>query len=663
MSNLKPVPGIHPACPPPRRLPLLARIERRGMIDGALALLAFIEWRGFATPMNHLLNPLEPFTRALIHSGSIYWFVAAALLTWLLLALGALAHLMRRPSARPHELPSGAGLWIGAYGLMFLIWLVMLFNTYPEALWGFWHLARAGAWETALMAILVPLALAPVWRRLARKVRQALLRRRRNARALQSFGNPAQTTCRRGWAMLERFWPVPLLALYAVLFADHAIMSDGWGIIGFAHSHAILQPKEFREAGIFLLFQQASHFFKYFGLYPSQTISLINFFATLGTLALMGWLTRIFGLPRKQRRLGGWIIFSSLGVTQMLLGHIEAYPLAGLSLTATVVLGAAALWAGRSIAWMAIAFALGLAGHLSVIFVCPAVLLALWFWTHPLSASSSLGAVTKPRPTLARALGHLFGWGCLIHLPLWGMLMLHLGERTPMGLIHAILTSLNTGAAGETFIGSTQPTLLAQLGQIVHPLNLFKVIQILFYVAGGPLLVAILIPLARFRKNHSAAANHPDPAWRRQMAFLGLAWLGYAAYALTWHNDWTWLEDWDLFSGIAPLSALLVIRWLMPGRGMIRLPSGLVRQVCLFALALSVTQHYFYHTRFSYVNGAGKISLDPVNGRLIQRYQFDHGLKRGDYYTIENGKVVLHNFGSEPDTPEAQIPAPTKARP
>ena len=129
------------------------------------------------------------------------------------------------------------------------------------------------------------------------------------------------------------------------------------------------------------------------------------------------------------------------------------------------------------------------------------------------------------------------------------------------------------------------------------------------------------------------------------------AWAGFATFALIWRADWTWTEDWDLFSGITPLIVLLVARWMMPAPGVIRLPARLVVQVCLFGCLLAFSQHYYHHTRAAYLGTNGQIvSDDRVNGRLIQLFQYQNGFLYGDSDQVKDGVVRRTRTGGSSPT-------------
>lgn len=613
-----------------RSQPLLVRLERRGLVDLALLGLALLQW--FSLTHFHLLD-LHRIASSFPSAEAFLPLISTIILTWTLLALGALAPLIRRTPARsPGELPPEAGLWLAAYGLMFLIWLLILFNVNPESLWGFWHLVRLDPDESILLTVLLPLTLAPGWRRLARAGRRAWLRSRRVGRTGPAI--PLKTA-------LGRLAPVLALALYALALSDHAIMSDGWGIVSYAAKPQALVIGIYRDAGAILFFQQAHCLLKHVGLNVAQSVSLTNFALALATLSLLGWLMRLMGLSSRQRGLGWWLTISSLGIMQMALGHVEVYTLVQFGLVATLTLGAAALRGRWSPAWMMLAYSLVLAAHLSLIFILPAVLLSLGFWARQQVVLGRLSG----RQAALRALAHLLGWGALIHLSMWGWLMLQLPEPTPGGLVRAVLASLNTGGGPGPFVNSGERTLAGRLGHLFHPVNDFKMIQLFFYLTGAAFLTALLIPLAG-RLGMRRAPHRRSPAGRQQMAIFATAWLGYTLYALTWQANWAWVEDWDLFSGLAPLTVLLVMCWLMPARREYRLPPALVRRLCLFALGLTLTQHYFLHTRASYLSPMNKVVLDRKDGLAIQRYQFLNGWVRGNRYRVVNGRVEVKRRSS-----------------
>ena len=615
----------------------LAWIERRGLLDLALAAALALQWR---------LSPYPPCTKAHLSSENMMGQIIPPVLTWLILGAGGLAPLTRRRAARPGELPAGAGLWVAAYALMALCWFGILMNGNPDELWCMFHLNRMERGDAALWALLIPALLAPGWRRLARAMRLAWLRRRRRAASRAGDGLVSKKIGGR----LRLGLLIALGALYAWALTDNAIMSDGFGIIHTAESARGLEPKQYREPGTLLLLRAAAHALRPLGLNAAQAIHLTNSAAMLATLALLGWTMHLMGLGRRQRGAGWWLILSSLGITQMALGRVELYPLVELSVTATVTCALAALRGRLSPGWMAAAFALGLAGHLSVVFILPGVLLTLWLWARPIEAISShpQSAFRNPQlnnpqsQTLLRGFGLLLGWGALIHLPLWGWLMTGLEDATPRGLVQAVLGSLNTGAQGaaETKLGTY--TLAGKLARLFEPGNLLKPGQVLFYLAGGALLTALLGAGAHLTRSWRAA-ERPGAAARRDLAVLGAAFGGYLVYVFTWPNDWSWFEDWDLFSGVTPLAALLTLRWLAPAEGAWRLPPALVRRLCLFALLLALSQHVYNHNYASYLNFSGKATQSRDDGLLIQRYQLQHGWKRFHTYAVENGRVIETN--------------------
>src|SRR5207249_3788077 len=124
-------------------------------------------------------------------------------------------------------------------------------------------------------------------------------------------------------------------------------MSDGWGIIAFSSGSYPLEPHGYREAGTLLFFRLTQQkIFSHLGMNPMQTIGLINLAFMLSGIGMAGYLLRLMHFTPAQRRLGWWLIFSSLGFTQMLLGHIELYPMVQFFIIATLVMGFAAIWAG-----------------------------------------------------------------------------------------------------------------------------------------------------------------------------------------------------------------------------------------------------------------------------------------------------------------------------
>ena len=603
---------------PATRPPLWVRLEHCGAFDAALIAIALVQW----ALLTHYPRAQYKFPHL--------WLMLPVLSTWTLLALGAIAPLARRPvperMQRQTELPPGSGLWLTAYGLMTLVWLFCLFNIDPDFFWGFWHLARMKTVQFNWVASLLPLALAPGWRRLGRRGRLAWIYRRRRLRR-----RPMRT--RRAWVgWLTAF---ALVAAVAWALRDRQPMSDGWGMIGMSQGRSPLSVDSYREPLSMLLLREGHHLLRRVGMHPGQSLGLIVFTVSIGTLALMAWLMNLWRWTGRQKAMGWLLVGSSLGLTQMLLGRIELYAFVQLGMVATVVFGLAAIEGRAPIALMALSFALALALHLSAIFILPAVLWIVWLWAKGENRS------------VARGLAQLALWMALIHVPLWTALMLKLDVATPVHLIQAMMRSLDTGAEGLTFIGSNQPTWLGLFGQICSPSNLFKMVQILFYLSGGAALTGLLILLGRRQGSvrHSVAANR---IWRREMSVLWAAWIGYAIYALTWHADWTWTEDWDLFSGLAPLTVLLVMRWLMPAPGAWRISPRFACQVCLFALALSLTQNVYHHRYVSFIDVNGKISCDAEYGSIYRSYQLIHGWTRGEYFHQKDGCVFLYMPGESP---------------
>ena len=588
-------------------LPFLLRMERGGLVDTVLFAIALVQALLLAATGGDAAKNERPL-----------WLVVAAAFTWALLLFGNLAPLLRRTAIKG-SLPSGAGLWTATYGLMFAAWLTILFNTDPEGLWGFRHFVRLSRAEFALAASGVPLCLAPLWRRLARAARLRWLKRK-----WHGCISPGLTP----WLLLAA------AAAYCWVMRDRFIMSDGWGLVTAVREHTPLDPIAYREPGIPLLLRAVHHVLGLAGLNAGQTIGLTNFLAMAAAFGLIAKLMKAWELTARQRTTGWWLALSALGMTQMALGRVELYPLLECGLTATAVGGLMSLAGRWSPAWMVLAFALTLAGHLSAIFVLPAVLWVLWLWslTPAEAARPSLD-----RRRLVRAAIYLFGIGAAIHLPLWGYLMLQLPDPTPVGLIRAVTGSLQTGPAHATFLGSEQSTLWRQLGQIFSAANLFKILQILFYLAAGPLL-ALLTGLGARR----AGPVDCTRAFNRSRGVVAIAWLGYGLYGLTWRADWNWEEDWDLFSGLAPLTVLVALRWLMPEPGRTRLPHRLVRHLCLFAIALSFTQHYFFHTRVAFLSSQNKPAWGVTGASAIQRWQLEHPWHRDMRIEwVDNQHVVI----------------------
>ncbi len=599
----------------------LAILERRGVLDGVLAiLLAAQAWAMWRFPASNPATPLG-------------WVAGTSLVIWFVVVLGAIAPLTRRGATRPGELPRAAPLWLIAYGLMALAWVIVLVNANADSLFGFWHLHRLDPFEAGVAVTLIPLAMAPGWRRMGRAGCLAWLRRRR-ARGDRLPGG-LQLEARRGIfkrSLIKRtLIPLAFLSAYAWLMCDYAILSDGWGLIGMTGNRSPLEPNGYREPGSLLLLREVHHLLNNVGVNPRQSIAFVNFMAMLGVLACFTWLMRPWRFTSVQRHAGWWLILSSLGITQMLLGRVEVYALLMLGLVATLTLGIAALDGRCCLGWMAVVYALTLAGHLSAIFILPAVLALIGFWSR-----------RQPRPSRAfmRGMAHLLGWGALIHLPLWGWLMVQLDPSTPGALVDAVLGALNTGGENETFIGTTQSTFRAQLAELFSFENLLKMLQLHFLLCGGVLLVGCLAPLARRFGGWQAGAR-PTREGRATLWVLAIAWLGYAFYAWSWRADWPWWQDWDLFSALAPLAALVAVFWLMPARAVHRLPPALVSRVCLFALLLSMTQHYYNHVYVGTLTSWNKSQQSKRHGRILQWHQLENRWERGTLYRVEDGKLIV----------------------
>ncbi len=599
----------------------LSRAERAGVIDALLVVVAVVQYFAIERYFRQTGQPLfTPVGRLPA------WLIAPATATWTLLTAGALAPLLRRRAARrPGQLPRGAGLLLFAWALMFVVWVVLLFNVVDEALWGFWHIARLECDSYMLLASLVPLALAPGWRRLVRAVKRALLARRRAPLRIP-------------------FLPALAVAaglLYAWLLGDRAIMSDGWGMIAMARENSPLAPEGYREPLFLLLFRELYKPLSALGLNAARLIGGSSTLATLAVFAMLHRRMRRWNYTRSQLAAGWLLILSTLGLTQMFLGHVELYPLLIFGLVGTLHTGLDAMERRCSPAWPALFYAFVLAGHLSAIFILPAVILI--FWLRAVPAGRLCGPVD--RPALVRGCAHLFGWGCLLHLPLWTALALKLPHPSLSALVGAVTGSLNTGAENLTFIGSNESTFASQLGDVLGPANLFKVVQALFYLAGGPFLACIVAVAARalgYRPAVPASAGRPDP---KTAAVLWVAFLGYGFYALAWHADWSWREDWDLFSALAPLALLLALRLLMPARGVVRLPLRLLATVSVFAGALAFTQHVYNHTHASFLNNMNKIDYHRDYGRFIQHEQIIKAYPRFTLFEYKDGRVVIHPPG------------------
>lgn len=591
--------------------PALLRAERSGLID-ALFFAATVAEFYFLTEYLKTEAYRPPV-----------WLVFPALITWGLLMAGALAPLMRRPTPKPGELPRGSGPVLAVWATLFIAWVAILFNTSDEALWGFWHLCHVNNDEYAVLAALLPVPLAPCWRRWVRRFKLRALKRRRAAGNRRPIRVP--------------HWPALAVLgalLYAYLLRDHAIWSDGWGILGFTRNYGRLGPEGFREPLFNLFFREASRPLMAMGLHAGQAVGLFNTIGTIPVFVMFHLQMRHWNYTSRQLAAGWLLIASTLGITQMALGHIELYPLLIAGMVGTIYAGLGAMEGRWSPAWPSIIFAIVLAGHLSAIFILPALLAMLWLRAVP--EGRLLGPVD--RPVLAQGCLHLLGWGLLIHGPLWLGLMVGLERPTPLGIVAAVGGSLNTGSENLTFIGSDAPTLVAQIRQILGAENLFKVFQALFYLAGGTLLACIAALFARaFGWRPAQQAGRPDP---RTAAALWVAFGGYFFYTLTWHADWLWMEDWDLFSGIAPLALYLALRMLMPARGVTRVPFHLLAPAAVFALALSVSQHEYNHTRATFLNRSNKVDANRVYGAQIQKLQLTHVYPRFTGFEYVDGKVV-----------------------
>lgn len=598
---------------------LLPRAERLGVIDALLVAVAAAQYfalhRHFIATNQFMFVPVGKLPA---------WLIAPATLTWGLLTAGALAPMLRNRARLPGELPRGAGPLLFSFLLMFVIWVVLLLNVMGEDLWGFWHLERFECDSYMLLASVLPLALAPVWRRLIRSVKRAIL-------------------VRRGAPIRIPHWPLFAIAaglVYAWAFSDRAIMSDGWGMIAMAREYSPLAPEGYREPLSLLLFREASALLAKLGLNAAQVIGGISTFAMLVAFVMLHARMGRWNYTRRQVAAGWLLTLSTLGLTQMFLGHIELYPLLICGMIGTLHTGLDAMDRRRSPAWPAIIYALTLAGHLSAIFILPAVI--VMFWLRAVPEGKVLGPAS--RPVLLRGFAHLLGWGCLIHLPLWLALMLKLEQPGIGSLIGAVTGSLNTGAEQLTFIGSNKATFSAQLAELFGPVNLFKVVQATFYLAGGPALACVVALASRLMGYRPArpVANRPDP---KTAAVLWTAFVSYGIYAMAWHADWEWREDWDLFSGLAPLGLLLALRMLMPARGVSRIPLKLLATLTVFAIALAFTQHVYNHTHASFLNNMNKIDHNREYGKYIQREQIIRAYPRFSIYEYKDGRVIIHPPG------------------
>lgn len=589
------------------------------MIDGLLIVVAVAQY--FALK-HHFIETNQFF---FAHASRLpAWLIIPAAATWGLLTAGALAPMMRNVARRPGELPPGAGPLMFAWIMMFAIWVVLLFNVMEEEMWGFWHLERFECDSYMLLASVLPLTLAPGWRRLIRSIKLSILLHRRAPIRIPYW--PA--------------WGIAAGLVYIWALGDRAIMSDGWGIIAMTRENSVLATEGYREPLFLLLFREVSKPLMKLGLNAAQIIGGINTLATLAVFIMLHLRMRRWDYTQRQLAAGWLLILSTLGVTQMFLGHIELYPLLIFGIVGTIHTGLDAMEHKCSPAWAALFYAFVLAGHLSAIFILPAVVLMFWLRATP--PGKIFGPVS--RPELLRGFGHLLGWGCLLHIPLWTALMLNLDHPSLAGLIGAVTGSLNTGAENLTFIGSNERTLPSQVGDVLGPANLFKVVQALFYLVGGPALICVVALACRAMrwKPAAPAANRPDP---KTAAVLWTAFLGYGFYALTWHNDWTWSEDWDLFSALAPLGLLLALRVLMPARGVARVPLKLLATVAVFAIALGFTQHVYNHTHATFLNNFNKIDASRDYGRFIQREQIIKSYPRFTLFEFKDGRVVTHPPG------------------
>ncbi|MCE5228979.1 hypothetical protein LLG95_05215 [bacterium] len=595
-----------------RPIPPLARAERSGAIDVLLVIVAIAQY--YALKQFHLAGSLRI-------PAWLFGFVAV---TWLLLIAGALGSLMRNSPARTGELPRGAGPLLVTWAVMFAVWTLIVFNNWDEVIWGFWHLARFDRDSYAQLSSFMPLAFAPGWRRLYRSLKLAWHARRRAA----------------GRHGLVRFpgWPAFAIAagiVSALVLRDRAIMSDGWGIMGFARRFGIIEPESYREPLFMMMFREEFRVLHHLGLNIGNVVGWTSTVA-MTILAFMFHKRMRHWHYTPRQMISAWLLMlSTLGLTQMFLGHIELYPLLIFGLGATFHTGIDAAERRCSPAWPAIFCAFTLAGHLSAIFVLPGVLMIYWMRATP------PGRAFTPVswPVLLHGMGHLLGWGVLIHGCMWLGLMVRLELPTPAGLVGAVTGSLNTGAERLTFIGSNMPTFWLQAREILAPGNLFKMVQAFFYLTGGPLLACLIAIVCRMMGWKPApAASRPDP---KSAAILWVAFLGYAFYALTWNNDWTWTEDWDLFSGLAPLGFLLALRLLMPLPGVTRLPHALLALACYFVFVLNATQHVYNHTHATYLTVINKFDSSREFGKYIQDMQLEMEFPRYTLFEYKDGRVVV----------------------
>ena len=607
-----------------RPAPPLLRLERAGAIDAALALLAAIQfyYLAAAPPAAGYRPPA--------------WLALPACLTWSLLTAGALAPLTRRRVARPGDLPPGAAPWLAGYGLAALAWLLLLFNTNYDQLWGFWHLVRFSGPGFAALASFLPLVLAPCWIRFARALRLAL--RRRTRRRL------ARPAC----ALLPLL--VPLAA--ALLWPDRAIMSDGWGIVSIVHGRLGLGPDTLREPGALILLREAAVPLRRAGLNAAESIGLVNAAAGLLNLLLVLFHQWRRGLTRGQLFAAGWLAAGTGALPIMLAGHIEVYPLLLLGVTATAVAGAEMIERGASPAWPALAFALATAGHGTAEFRFPAVLRLRLITlvnrgrggghAHARNRNRNRNRIPNPRFGFRISnfefpsyyiFAHFLLWGLLVHGVMWAGLIPGLERPTLGGLREALSVAVNTGAENLTFIGGDRPSLSGQLAAILAPANLFKVVQLHHLLAFAPIVALAVLPFSRRRAT--------SPGGRGATLFFFVAWFGYALYALTWHNDWAWIEDWDLFSAVGPLALLLALRLLMPAPSVTRIPLALAVRIGWWGAALALPLMHYNHSRATFLNSVNKVTWNAFYGEYIQRIQLEYSFPRQSSYQYENGRVTV----------------------
>jgi hypothetical protein len=131
-------------------------------------------------------------------------------------------------------------------------------------------------------------------------------------------------------------------------------------------------------------------------------------------------------------------------------------------------------------------------------------------------------------------------------------------------------------------------------------------------------------------------------AWRdAELLFFAATGAGYGLYALTWRPERPWRQDWDLFSGLAPMLLLLSLKIVLahkPDRAAWR---GFQILLGLF-LVLGGLRTWNLHATWTVINpvrDAGGLMILSEEAYPLQQYYIDLRRSETECPVLRNGKI------------------------